>query len=186
MEYPEEEEQSQPLRRSERQRVESTKYPSLEYVLINDEGEPESLKEVLSHPKKIQWMKAMHEEMGTLQKNGTYQLVELPKGKRPLNCKWVVKLKKDGNSKLVRYKARLVVKVFEQKKGIDFDEIFSPVFKMTSILTISSIGASLDLEVEQLDVKTAFLHGDLEEEIYMEQPEGFAVSGKKHMVCKLN
>ena len=132
MEYPEEE-QSQPLRRSERQRVESTKYPSSEYVLINDEGEPESLKEVLSHPEKSQWMKAMHEEMGSLQKNGTYQLVELPKGKRPLKCKWVFKLKKDGNGKLVRYKARLVVKGFEQKKGIDFDEIFSPVVKMTSI-----------------------------------------------------
>ena len=123
---------------------------------------------------------------GYLPKNGTYQLVELPKGKRPLKCKWVFKLKKDGNGKLVRYKARLVVKVFEQKKGIDFDEIFSPVVKMTSIRTILSIAASLDLEVEQLDVKTAFLHGDLEEEIYMEQPEGFEVSGKKHMICKLN
>ena len=81
MEYPEEE-QSQPLRRSERQRVKSTKYPSSEYVLINDEGEPERLKEVLSHPEKSQWMKVMHEEMGSLQKNGTYQLVELPKGKK--------------------------------------------------------------------------------------------------------
>ena len=117
--------------------------------------------------------------MGSLQKNGTYQLVELPKGKRPLKCKWVFKLKKDGNGKLVRYKARLVVKGFEQKKGIDFDEIFSPVVKMTSIRTILSIAASQDLEVEQLEVKTAFLHGDLEEEIYMEQPEGFEVSGKK-------
>ena len=67
MEYPEEE-QSQPLRRSERQRVESTKYPSSEYVLINDEGEPESLKDVLSHPEKSQWMKAMHEDIGSLQK----------------------------------------------------------------------------------------------------------------------
>ena len=127
-------------------------------------------------------MNAMHEEMGSLQKNGTYQLVELPKGKRPLKCKWVFKLKKDGNGKLVRYKARSVVKGFEQKKGIDFDEIFSPVVKMTSIRTILSIAASLDLEVEQLDGKTAFLHGDLEEKIYMEQPEGFEVSGKKHMV----
>ena len=80
----------------------------------------------------------------------------------------------------------MVVKGFKQKKGIDFDEIFSPVVKMTSIRTILSIAASLDLEVEQLDGKTAFLHGDLEEKIYMEQPEGFAVSGKKHMVCKLN
>ena len=123
-------------------------------------------------------MKAMHEEMGSLQKNGTYQLVELPKGKRPLKCKWVFKLKKDGNGKLVRYKSRLVEKVFEKKKGIDFDEIFSPVVKMTSIRTILSIAASQDLEVEQLEVKTAFLHGDLEEEIYMEQPEGFEVSGK--------
>ena len=175
MEYPEEE-QSQPLRRSERQRVESTKYPSSEYVLINDEGESESLKEVLSHPEKSQWMKAMHKEIRSLQKNGTYQLVELPKGKRPLKCKWIFKLKKDGNSKLVRYKARLVVKVFEQKKGIDFDEIFSPVVKMTSIRTILNMTTSLDLEVQQLDVKTASLHGDLEEEIYMEQPEGFEVS----------
>ena len=133
---------------------------------------------MLSHLEKSQWMKAMHEEMGSLQKNGTYQLVELPKGKRPLKCKWVFKLKKDGNGKLVRYKARLVVKGFEQKKGIDFNEIFSPFVKMTSIRTILSIAASLDLEVEQLDVKTAFLHGDLEEEIYMEQPEGFEVSGK--------
>ena len=130
-------------------------------------------------------MKAMNEEMGSLQKNGTYQLVELPKGKRPLKCKWVFKLKKDGNGKLVRYKARLVVKGFEQKKGIDFDKKISPVVKMTSIRTILSIAASLDLEVEQLDVKTAFLHGDLEEEIYMEQSEGFEVSGKKHMLCKL-
>ena len=116
---------------------------------------------------------------GISTKNGTYQLVELPKGKRPLKCKWVFKLKKDGNGKLVRYKSRLVEKVFEKKKGIDFDEIFSPVVKMTSIRTILSIAASLDLEVEQLDVKTAFLHEDLEEEIYMEQPEGFEVSGKK-------
>ena len=80
----------------------------------------------------------------------------------------------------------MVVKGFEQKKGIDFDEIFSPVVKMNSIRTILSIAASLDLEVEQLDGKTAFLHGDLEEEIYMEQPEGFEVYGMKHMVCKLN
>ena len=76
----------------------------------------------------------------------------------------------------------MVVKGFEQKKGIDFDEIFSLVVRMTSIRTILSIAASLDLEVEQLDVKTAFLHGDLEEEIYMEKPDGFEVSGRKHMV----
>ena len=72
-----------------------------------------------------------------------------------------------------------------RKKGIDFDEIFSPVVKMSSIRVVLILTASLDLELEQLDVKTAFLHGDLNEEIYMSQPEGFEVKGKEHMVCKL-
>lgn len=86
------------------------------------------------------------------------------------------KLKKDGSGKVVKYKARLVVKGFQQKKGIDFDEIFSPVVKMTSIRIILGMVASMNLELEQMDVKTAFLHGSLDEEIYMEQPEGFEVS----------
>lgn len=77
-----------------------------------------------------------------------------------------------------------MVKGFSQKKGVDFDEIFSPVVKMSSIRVVLSLAASLNDEVEQLDVKTAFLHGDLEEEIYMEQPEGFVVKGKEDMVCK--
>lgn len=77
------------------------------------------------------------------------------------------------------------MKGFNQRKGIDFDEIFSPVVKMSSIRVVLGLAASLNLEVEQLDVKTAFLHGDLEEEIYMEQPEGFEVKGKEHLVCKL-
>ena len=84
-----------------------------------------------------------------------------------------------------RYKARIVVKGFQQKKGVDFDEIFSPIVKMTSIRTMLSIAANMDLEVEQLDVKTAFLHGDLEEEIYMHQPEGFVEKGKENLVCRL-
>lgn len=103
----------------------------------------------------------MQEEMESLQKNGTYKLVDLSKGKRQLKCKWVFKLKKDENGEMIKYKARLVVKGFKQKKSIDFDEIFSPLFKMTFIRTILSLAAIRDLAVEQLDVKTAFLHGDL-------------------------
>jgi hypothetical protein len=90
----------------------------------------------------------------------------------------------DGGKK--RYKARLVVKGFAQKKGIDFDEIFSPVVKMTSIRTILSLVVVEDLHLEQLDVKTTFLHGDLEEEIYMQQPQGYEVKGKENLLCKLN
>ena len=96
------------------------------------------------------------------------------------------RLKSEENISHLRYKARLVVKGFAQKQGIDLDEIFSPVVKMSSIRVVLGMAATMDLEVEQLDVKTTFLHGDLEEEIYMEQPGGFAVAGKEHLVCKLN
>ena len=96
--------------------------------------------------------------------------MELSKGKKVLRNKWVFKLKRDGD-KLVKYKARLVVKGFNQKQGIDFDEIFSPIVKMSSIQVVLGLVASLDLELEQLDVKIAFLIDDLKEEIYMDQPE---------------
>jgi hypothetical protein len=89
----------------------------------------------------------------------------------------------DGGEK--RYKARLVVKGFAQNKGIDFDEIFSPVVKMTSIRTILSLVVVEDLHLEQLDVKATFLHGNLEEEIYMQQPQGYEVKGKDNLVCRL-
>jgi hypothetical protein len=102
------------VRRSTRERHPSTRYSTSEYVLITDEGEPESFQEVQSHKDKQIWMEAMHEEMNSLHKNNTYELVELPKGKKALRNKWVFKLKKDGE-KLVKYKARLVVKGFNQK-----------------------------------------------------------------------
>ena len=89
----------------------------------------------------------------------------------------------DGGKK--RFKARLVVKGFAQKNGIGFDEIFSPVVKMTSIHTVLSIVATKDLHLEKLDVKIAFLRGDLDEEIYVAQPQGFEVKGKENLVCKL-
>ena len=101
-------------------------------------------------------MKAMQEEMESLQKNNTYELVKLPKGRKALRNKWVYKLKKDGRGDLVKYKARLVVKGFGQKKGIDFDEIFSPVVKLSSIRIILGLATNQDLEIEQLDVKLHF------------------------------
>ena len=119
----------------------------------------------------------MEEEMDSLMHNQTWDLVKLPAGKTALRNKWVYRLKEEDGGKQ-RHKARLVVKGFAQKKGIDFDEIFSPVVKMNSIRTILSIVAVEHLHLEQLDVKKKFLHGDLEEEIYMEQPEGYEVKGK--------
>ncbi|CAL1413512.1 unnamed protein product [Linum trigynum] len=125
----------------------------------------------------------MQEEMKSFQENHTYDLVKLPKGKRSLKNKWFYKLKTEETSSKTRFRARLVVKGFNQKKGVDFEENFSPMVKLSSIRVVLGLAASLDLEVEQLDVKTAFLHGDLEEEIYLDQPEGFEVKGKEDLVC---
>ena len=107
----------------------------------------------------------MQEEIDSLLENKTWELVKLPKGRKTLQNKWVHKIKHEGEGKKERYKARLVVKGFAQKEGIDFNEIFSPIVKMSSIRIIFGLVATLDLECEQLDVKNAFLHGELEEEI---------------------
>ena len=110
----------------------------------------------------------MQEEMDSLHKNHTYELVKLPKGKKALKNKWVYIIKQEEHTPHPRYNARLVAKGFSQKKGVDFDDIFSPMVKMTSIRVIFGLVARFNLEVGQMDVKTTFLHSDLEEEIYME------------------
>uniref|UniRef100_A0A5B7BYT4 Reverse transcriptase Ty1/copia-type domain-containing protein n=1 Tax=Davidia involucrata TaxID=16924 RepID=A0A5B7BYT4_DAVIN len=129
----------------------------------------------------------MNEEMGSLHKNQTWELVQLPKGKKVIGCKWVY-AKKEGNpgKNNIRFKARLVAKGYAQKEGIDYNEVFSPVVKHSSIRLLLALVAQYDLELAQLDVKTAFLHGDLDEEIYMAQPDGFKVTGKENWTCKLN
>ena len=173
------------LRRSNRQRQPSTRYSSDEYVTLTDGGEPECFEEAMESEEKQKWLEAMQDEMKSLHENHTYDLAKLPKGKRALENRWIFRVKHESNSASLRYKARLVVKGFRQRKGVDFNEIFSPVVKMSSIRTMLSLAATLDLEVEQMDVKTAFLHGDLEEEIYMKQPDGFQVEGKEDYVCRL-
>lgn len=128
----------------------------------------------------------MNEEMQSLEKNQTWKLASLPRGNKAIGCK-LVYAKKEGfpENNDVRYKARLVAKGYAQTEGIDYNEVFSPVVKHSFIRIVLALVAQLDLELVQLDVKTAFLHGDLEEEIYMTQPEGFKVVGKENMVCKL-
>ena len=95
------------------------------------------------------------------------------------------KKKTNAEGKVEKYKSQLVAKGYSQVSGIDFGDMFSHVAKVTSIRLLSSIAGTFDFEVEQMNVKTTFLHGDLEEEIYMKQPEGFAVKGRKELVCKL-
>ncbi|KAL5751637.1 hypothetical protein ACOSQ2_022144 [Xanthoceras sorbifolium] len=173
------------LRRSSRVPKPIQRYsPSLHYLLLTDSGEPECYDEAMQVEDSVKWESAMRDEMDSLMSNQTWELAELPPGKKALHNKWVFRIKEEHNGNK-RYKARMVVKGFQQKEGIDYNEIFSPVVKLTTIRLVLKIVAAENLHLEQLDVKTAFLHGDLEEEIYMRQPEGFKEAGKENLVCRL-
>ena len=128
----------------------------------------------------------MREELNSMRKNNVWELVYLPNNRKPIGCKWIFKRKLNAAGHVEKYKARLVAKGFTQREGVDFVETFSPVVKFTSIHIISALTAYYDLELHQMDVKTAFFNGYLEEEIYMLQPEGFGEKEKENMVCKLN
>ncbi|KAL0336659.1 UNVERIFIED_CONTAM: Retrovirus-related Pol polyprotein from transposon TNT 1-94 [Sesamum radiatum] len=117
--------------------------------------------------------------------NHTWELVDLPSGNKPLGCKWILKRKYKADGSIDKYKARLVAKGFKQKEGLDFFDTYSPVTRITSIRVLIAVAALYDLEIHQMDVKTAFLNGELDEEIYMEQPEGFVVPGQEKKVCRL-
>ena len=175
------------LRRSTRIKRRPRRYDdhATSVALIANDDEPLCYQEVVEGSNSDKWKATMKEEMIALGKNGTWDLVELPKGRKIVGCKWVFKLKQGVNDTEDRYKARLVAKGFSQKAGIAFHEIFSPVVKIVSIRIVLALVALFDLELQQLDVKTVFLHGDLDEEIYMEQPEGFLQHRNEKFVCRL-
>ncbi|KAH9649106.1 hypothetical protein KPL70_025861 [Citrus sinensis] len=155
-----------------------------------DYDEPKSYKEAVSGKNEDQWLEAMKEEMDSLNKNDTWVLVRKPDKKKVIGCKWVFKLKQ-GISRVepVRFKARLVAKGFTQKKGIDFTEVFSPVVRHASIRIILSLVVVNNMHLEQMDVKTTFLYGELQEHIVMAQPEGFIDKSKvdwKFQRCNLD
>ena len=124
-------------------------------------------------------------KMADLDNNEAWDLVEFPTGRNPIGSKWVFKRKLSAEGKVEKHKSRLVAKGYSQVEGIDFGEIFSPVAKLTSIIFLLSVVVEFDFEVEQMDAETTFLHGDLEEEKFMKQPEGYAMKGKKELVCKM-
>ena len=127
----------------------------------------------------------MKDEMKSMEDNGVWDLIELPKGSKPIGCKWIFKTKRDSNGNVKRYKARLVAKGFTQREGIDYKETFSPVSSKDSFRTIMALVAHFNLEQHQMDLKTAFLNGNIDETIYMVQLENFASGDPKSMVYKL-
>nr|CAB3451780.1 unnamed protein product [Digitaria exilis] len=132
------------------------------------------------------WRAAMREELTAIVDNGTWTMVDLPPGQRPIGLKWVFKLKKDATGAVVHHKARLVAKGYIQRAGVDFDEVFAPVARLDSVRALVAVAAHEGWNVHHLDVKSAFLNGDLEEEVYVAQPPGFTMAGRERQVLRLS
>lgn len=131
------------------------------------------------------WIEACKDEISSIEKNKTWSLVDLPIGFNAIGLKWVFKIKRNSDGSINKNKARLVAKGYVQKHGIDYDEVFAPVARIETIRFIIGLAALNGWEIHHLDVKTAFLHGELKEEVYVTQPEGFVVAGSEDKVYKL-
>ncbi|KAJ9567262.1 hypothetical protein OSB04_003228 [Centaurea solstitialis] len=132
------------------------------------------------------WKEAMQKEIDSIERNQTWKLTELPAGYKPIALKWIFKLKRNAAGEVIKYKARLVAKGYVQQKGVDFDEVYAPVTRLETVRLLLALSAQEGWQIHHLDVKSAFLHDDLQEEVYVCQPEGFTTTGKEHMVYKLS
>ena len=126
----------------------------------------------------------MAEEMASIEANQTWRLTELPRGHRPIGLKWVFKVKKDASGAVVKHKAMLVAKGYVEKQGVDYEEVFAPVARLESVHLLLALAARAGWTVHHMDVKSAFLNGELEEEVYVAQPPGF--TGESSKVLKLD
>lgn len=159
----------------------SQKYRSFVAAVDNIEI-PKNIQEALQKP---EWAAAVTEEVQALVKNGTWEITTIPEGKRPVGCKWIFSVKYNADGSINRYKARLVAKGFTQSYGVDYEETFAPVAKLNSVRVLLSLAANLDWPLHQLDIKNAFLNGELEEEVYMQIPPGLESPNTSNMVCRL-
>ncbi|RVW53345.1 Retrovirus-related Pol polyprotein from transposon RE1 [Vitis vinifera] len=148
---------------------------------LDDTQVPNTIQEAF---KISEWKKAVQDEIDALEKNGTWTITDLPVGKRPVGCKWIFTIKYKADGSVERFKARLVARGFTQSYGIDYQETFAPVAKLNTIRILLSLAVNQDWCLQQLDIKNAFLNGDLEEEVYMEIPPGFEESMAKNQNLK--
>ncbi len=151
-------------------------------VRVIHEVEPTCFEQAVGNPK---WDNAMDEETATLDANVTWELVALPKDKKAIGCKWVYNVKHNVDESVNRYKARLVAKGYAQTYGIDYEETYSPVAKMTTIRVIIAMATTKGWSLHQMDVKNALFHGNLQEEVYMEQPPSYVDQTHFNLVCRL-
>ena len=153
--------------------------------LTAENEELQTISEALNSKDANKWKQALEEKYNSLIKNETWKLVPPPEGCNVIGSKWVMKVKHDANRDVDRHKARLVAQGYSQTHGIDYEEVFSPVAKHSSIRTLLALANKHDLEIHQMDVKTASLNGHIEHDIYMSQPDGFIDPERPEYVCKL-
>jgi len=181
------EETQRPITRAQRGTSKPNQYTdgTIRWFMMSaaQSDEPSSTAEALNDPR---WVSAMNDEHEALTCNKTWHLVPLPKCKNVIGCKWVYKLKRKADGSIDRYKARLVAKGYKQRYGIDYDDTFSPVVKAATIRLLLSVAVNKGWSLRQLDVKNAFLHALLDEEVYMHQPPGYVDKTKFNYVCKLD
>ena len=144
--------------------------------------EPFTFKEAM---KENCWRNAMQEEIYAIEKNNIWELTTLPPGQRTIGVKWEYKIKHTTDGRIEHYKARLVAKGYKQKYGVDYEEVFAPVARLDMVRMLISLTTHHSWKIYQLDVKLAFLNGILEEEVYVEQLEGFVVEGEEDNVYRL-
>ena len=180
MENPEEDNNDVP-KKSKRQRT--VKSFGDDFNVYHMDDIPRTIEEAYSSPDADYSKEAVRSEMDFIMSNGIWEVVKRPYECKPIGCKWVFKKKLRPDGTIEKYKARLVAKGYTQKEGEDFFDTYSLVARLTTIRVLHSLAASYGLFVHQIDVKTAFLNGELEEEIYMDQPDGFVSKGQEVMVC---
>jgi hypothetical protein len=146
------------------------------------ESEPSTFEEAAGQQV---WKDAMMEEYSSIMKNDVWEVVPRPEGKSVVTSRWLYKIKYVVDGSIEKFKARFVARGFSQVEGVDYDETFAPVARYTSIRAVISIAAEMGWKIHQMDVKTAFLNGLIEEEVYIEQPQGFEVHGRDSHVCRL-
>lgn len=169
-------------RQSSRERKQVRPFQIAHFALFA--GEPQTVREAFVSDDRQKWEMAMKEEISAHEQNGTWTLTELPKDRKAIKTKWVFKIKHDGGDGPDRYKARLVAKGYAQKAGIDYEETFSPVVRHNTIRFLVAFAVENGMKIFQMDAITAFLQGELNEEIYTEQPEAFKDGSNR--VCRLN
>ncbi|KAL0292473.1 UNVERIFIED_CONTAM: Retrovirus-related Pol polyprotein from transposon TNT 1-94 [Sesamum calycinum] len=150
-------------------------------MAINENDEPKSYKQVV---RDVLWQEVMTKELKALEQNHTWTLKSLPSGKKAMESKWVYKIKHNFDGSIERYDARLVAKGYTQVEGLDYTKTFAPVAKLITDRTLLVVAAAKSWELHQLDVHNAFLHGDLDEEVYMTPPLGYLATTDNH-ICRL-